>query len=228
MKKYAIIVAGGSGVRMGGSVPKQFLPLHGKPILHYTIKAFLDAFSDIDVIVVLPQEHLQRGEALVASVKKNYKVTITCGGATRFNSVKNGLHFVSETSIVFVHDGVRCLVSKELIQRCYHQALEQGSAIPAVAATDSIRLVQGDKHNMVDRNNVRAIQTPQTFQSYVLLSAFEQPYQESFTDEATVVEAMGTNVYLIDGDYNNLKVTRPIDLLIAEKLLEEEGLLKQA
>ena len=131
------------------------------------------------------------------------------------------MQFVTEPSIIFVHDGVRCLITKELIWRCYEQALLKGSAIPAVAATDSIRMIEEEDHYVVNRRNVRIIQTPQTFRSRILLPAFKQAYDADFTDEATVVEASGESVFLIEGDYNNIKITRPVDLLMAEKILSE-------
>ena len=137
----------------------------------------------------------------------------------RFYSVKNGLKLVDKNAIVFVHDGVRCLVDESLIKRCYNQAVAMGSAIPAVAATDSIRIVDGVNNKVADRSNVRIIQTPQTFQSNLLLEAFEQDFDDAFTDEATVVEAMGKPVFLCEGDYKNIKITRPVDLLVAESIL---------
>jgi 2-C-methyl-D-erythritol 4-phosphate cytidylyltransferase len=148
------------------------------------------------------------------------------GGETRFHSVKNGLALVSEPSIVFVHDGVRCLVTADLIKRCYQQALEKGSAIPAVRATDSVRLIVSDSHQPADRDNVRIIQTPQTFQAQLLLSAFDRDYEEAFTDEATVVEAAGQKVWLIEGEYENIKITRPADLLVAETILRDRSALQ--
>ena len=219
MKKYAVIVAGGSGQRMGSSTPKQFLLLQQKPLLWYSLNAFLCSFDDMHIILVLPEENISEGEQIAKDLQAENRITITTGGVTRFHSVQNGLQLVSEPSVVFVHDGVRCLVSKELIHRCYEQALEKGSAIPVVAATDSIRMVNGDDHSVADRNHVRIIQTPQTFQSASLLPAFNTGYQESFTDEATVVEASGQKVFLIDGEYENIKITRPADLLIAEQIL---------
>lgn len=220
MKKYAVIVAGGSGQRMGSDVPKQFLLLKGKPLLQYTIEAFLQAYSDMQIILVLPEQQFARGQEIVSQINTPERVQITSGGATRFHSVQNGLKLITEPSIVFVQDGVRCLVSPDLIKRCYSQALLKGSAIPAVTAVDSIRLADGLSHYTIDRNKVFIIQTPQTFQSAILIEAFQQEYKEAFTDEATVVEASGRQVFLIEGEYNNLKVTRPIDLFIAEKLLE--------
>ena len=217
MEKYAVIVAGGSGLRMGAAIPKQFLLLRGKPLLYYSIKAFIDAFEDINIILVLPSAHFKEGESIIT--EGGFKnVVLTEGGETRFHSVQNGLDLIKEESIIFVHDGVRCLVSSDLIKRCYEQALELGSAIPAVSATDSIRIEEGNHHRIEDRNKVRIIQTPQTFQSNILLPAFRQNFQPAFTDEATVVEANGEKVFLIEGDYNNIKVTRPIDLVIAEQI----------
>lgn len=206
---------------MGSEVPKQFLLLNGRPILRYTIVAFLEAYADIKIILVLPAKHLDRGNELVSNLGLHNQVSITSGGATRFHSVKNGLHLVNEPSIIFVHDGVRCLVTTELIRRCYEQAIEHGSAIPAVAPTDSLRLVDGTEHHVIDRTSVRMVQTPQTFTSEVLLPAFTQQYQPYFTDEATVVEAASNKIHLVEGDYDNIKITRPIDITIAERVLEQ-------
>jgi 2-C-methyl-D-erythritol 4-phosphate cytidylyltransferase len=221
MEKFAVIVAGGSGLRMGKDTPKQFLLLNGKPILWHTISKFLEAFNDLICILVLPQEHIAKGEEIKEMFDIDSKrIIITTGGNTRFQSVKKGLKLVNKYSIVFVHDGVRCLIDDALIKRCYEQAVAIGSAIPAVAATDSIRVVDGINNKVADRNNIRIIQTPQTFQSNILLEAFEQEFSESFTDEATVVEAMGKPVFLCNGDYNNIKITRPVDLLVAESFLD--------
>jgi 2-C-methyl-D-erythritol 4-phosphate cytidylyltransferase len=225
MKKFAVIVAGGSGQRMGTAKPKQFLFLKEKPVLWYSISAFLNAFADIYIILVLPEEYIFLGEELKAAFKgKSENIQVIAGGTTRFQSVKNGLQLTERDSVVFVHDGVRCLVSKELIRSCYNQAITSGSAIPAIAATDSIRIVNGGQHAVADRNNVRIIQTPQTFLTKSILPAFEQEFDPAFTDEATVVEANGTPVFLIEGEFQNIKITRPIDLLIAEKILEERAL----
>ncbi|MEA3425983.1 MAG: 2-C-methyl-D-erythritol 4-phosphate cytidylyltransferase [Bacteroidota bacterium] len=225
MKKYAVIVAGGSGQRMGTSIPKQFLLLQGKPLLWYSLQVFLQAFDDLQIILVVPGDNLAEGERLAKELDGNTRIRVITGGSTRFHSVQNGLACVTSPSIVFVHDGVRCLVSTDLIRRCYTQALEKGSAIPAVAATDSIRVVEGAGHLVMDRNRVRIIQTPQTFRSELLLPAFQRDYTEGFTDEATVVEASGEAVYLIDGEYTNIKITRPVDLLVAERILADRSSL---
>lgn len=218
-KKIAIIVAGGTGQRMGSVIPKQFLEIQGKAILLHTIDQFTAAFSDIELVIVLPAAYIEEGKTLLQNNGYTNQIQLVEGGDTRFQSVKNGLAKVTESSIVFVHDAVRCLLTPALIQRCYQQALEKGSAIPAVSATDSVRIVNGDHNSVLDRENVMLIQTPQTFQSTILLEAFKQPYTSIFTDEANVVEANGGNVYLVDGEFENIKITRPLDLAIAEHIL---------
>lgn len=231
MKKVAVIVAGGAGTRMGSATPKQFLLLHNKPVLWHTLTAFLNAFDDMEVVLVLPPAHFPVGEEIIQDIQATQpaaadRITITAGGDTRYHSVQNGLALVTEAAVVFVHDGVRCMVSKTLIQRCFDQALAKGSAIPVVTATDSIRLLETLPVNgeigasaVADRAKVCIVQTPQTFVSSILLPAFAQPYNDAFTDEATVVEAAGHEVHLVEGEYSNIKITRPVDLLIAEKLL---------
>lgn len=221
MKTYAVIVAGGAGKRMGSALPKQFLLLKNKPVLYYTIDAFLKAVPGIHVIIVLPEEHLELGKEIVDGFFDEQQIQLTVGGETRFHSVQNGLKLISEESIIFVHDGVRCLVSEELIQRCYTTALETGSAIPAVECRDSARMITDDGNDPVDRTKLRLVQTPQTFHSKILLPAFAIDYKERFTDEATVVEAFGLKVTLVQGEETNIKITNPIDLVIAEKILEK-------
>ena len=218
-KKIAIIVAGGTGQRMGSVVPKQFIEVEGKPILLHTIDQFVAAFADIEFVIVLPEGYIEEGNVLLNNSHISDKVAFVAGGDTRFQSVKNGLTQVNEKAIVFVHDAVRCLLTPALIQRCYQQAVEKGSAIPAVSATDTVRLLEGNTHNVVDRENVMQIQTPQTFQSELLITSFQQNYQPSFTDEANVVEASGTPVFLVDGEFENIKITRPLDLAIATYIL---------
>ncbi len=223
MKKYAVIVAGGKGVRMGSAVPKQFLPLNGHPILYHTIKAFADAYADMHIILVLPQDQLSYAQMVLQSFPDRIDMTIVAGGETRYHSVQNGLKATEPDSIIFVHDGVRPLVTKELIQRCYEQAAEKGSAIPAIAVADSMRIIEDDDSRPVDREQMRIIQTPQTFRSDIILPAFEQEYQVSFTDEATVVEAYGDVVHLAEGERSNIKVTTPEDMIVAEALLKARG-----
>jgi 2-C-methyl-D-erythritol 4-phosphate cytidylyltransferase len=221
LKKYAVIVAGGSGLRMGTSLPKQFLPLLGKPVLWYSLNTFLNAWPNLEIILVLPQDHLQTGKQIVSATKDPARITITVGGETRFHSVKNGLALIHEPSIVFVHDAVRCLITTQLIHRCYEKALEKGNAIPAIQPIDTLRMETPGGSELIDRQKVRIIQTPQTFYSDIIRKAFEQPYDPSFTDEASVVEKLGINIELVEGEATNIKITRPLDILIAEKILEE-------
>jgi 2-C-methyl-D-erythritol 4-phosphate cytidylyltransferase len=221
VQKIAIITAGGSGSRMGSPIPKQFLLLNQKPLLWYTISAFLEAFRDISIILVLPQDYMTAGAELVNELQITNQTTLVVGGSTRYHSVQNGIQQIKNHSVVFVHDGVRCLVTPNLIKRCFEQTIEKGSAIPAVTCTDSVRILNNDSHKAINRDQVKIIQTPQTFLSSILIPAFNQPYQELFTDEASVVESLGQAVHLIEGEYSNLKVTRPADLLLANAILEE-------
>ncbi|MFT3749161.1 MAG: 2-C-methyl-D-erythritol 4-phosphate cytidylyltransferase [Agriterribacter sp.] len=221
MKKYAVLVAGGSGTRMGSAVPKQFLELAGKPVLLHSIEKFLGAFFDIEIILVIHPSFIEQAKALIQPLAAASKISIIPGGETRFHSVKKGVNQVKEDSVVFVHDAVRCLVSESLIHCCYEQALTKGSAIPAVSITDSVRILDSNATKVIDRNLLKAIQTPQTFRSEIILPAFEQEYNNAFTDEATVVEASGHEVFLIEGEKENIKITVPADLIIAENLLQK-------
>ena len=227
MLKYAVIVAGGSGNRMNAAIPKQFLPLNGKPVLLYTIETFLSAFNDLEIVLVLPEKFMRDGDAIVQQASDPKRIEIAAGGNTRFHSVKNGLKLVTENAIVFVHDAVRCLVTNELIHRCYETALENGNAIPAIPVSDTVRMETTEGSVVVDRSKLVVIQTPQTFFSNLLLKAFEQDYDSSFTDEATVAEKFGIKIHLIPGEDENIKLTRPIDLEIAERILTNRSLNHQ-
>ena len=219
MKKYAVIVAGGYGNRMNSSIPKQFILIKNKPVLFYAIDVFLKSYNDLHIILVLPEEHISKGQEIIDAWFDNTRITICAGGRTRFHSVQNGLQLINEESIIFVHDGVRCLLTQQLIERCYLQAEKTGSAIPAISSKDSIRLVTEDGNVPLNRENVMLIQTPQTFHSKILLPAFKIDYKDKFTDEATVVEAYGLKVNLIEGEINNIKITTPADIVMAENLL---------
>jgi 2-C-methyl-D-erythritol 4-phosphate cytidylyltransferase len=220
---YAVIVAGGQGTRMGTAMPKQFLELEGKPVLHHTLQAFIDALPGVHLILVLPAHQVSYAQMILQTFPERIDLTIVTGGETRFHSVKNGLQGIPEDGIILVHDGVRPLASRELIQRCYRQAAEKGSAIPAIPVADSMRLVNEEGSEPVDRSQLRIIQTPQTFRASILLPAFEQPYSESFTDEATVVESYGDEIYLVEGERSNLKITTPEDMVIAAALLRSRN-----
>jgi 2-C-methyl-D-erythritol 4-phosphate cytidylyltransferase len=223
MKKYAIIAAGGMGVRMGSAAPKQFLEINGQSILWHSVNAFAAAFDDIEIVVVAPGNHLDECRQICDSFKD---IKLVQGGTTRFQSVKNGLAEVKGDAVVFVHDAVRCLVTKELIHRCYQEAVEHGSAVPAVAVNDSIRVIEDGRNKVIDRTKLRIIQTPQTFRSAILLPAFGVDNSAEFTDEASVVEASGKTIHLVEGEYTNIKITRPLDLLVAEKMIAGRSSLK--
>ena len=220
MKKYAVIVAGGSGTRMGKQEPKQFLLLHNRPVIWYTMNVFLDAYNDLEIILVLPAQHILTGNAIIETSNSPARIRVITGGETRFQSVKNGLNAITDPSIIFVHDGVRCLLTIDLVHRCYDLALKTGNAIPAIAASDSIRIKNETGNEIIKRENVMIIQTPQTFHSKILKTAFEQEYDPLFTDEASVVERLGEKINLVDGETTNIKITSPIDLVVAEKILD--------
>jgi len=224
MNKYAVLVAGGSGSRMGSSLPKQFLHLQGKPILIHTLSAFKEAFEDIHILLVLPEAYIDYTREILEQNNFIHPVEFVIGGETRFHSVQNGLKQITGEGIVFVHDAVRCMITPTLIRRCFEQAVERGSAIPVIPMKDSVRALDGkEQHHAVDRASLCLVQTPQTFRSAVLLPAFECDYQVSFTDEATVVEASGNQVYLITGEDTNIKITSPVDMLIAEAYLDKRN-----
>jgi 2-C-methyl-D-erythritol 4-phosphate cytidylyltransferase len=223
MNKYAIIVAGGAGVRMGATLPKQFLLINGKPVLYYTLKTFLEAYDDLQIVLVLPVDYTDMGQEIIDAWFDKSRIRITGGGDTRFQSVKNGLTLVDAEAIVFVHDGVRCLLTVDLIHRCYQQALDTGTAIPAIKSRDSVRILRNEGNEAFDREKVMLIQTPQTFHSKILLPAFQIDYKDKFTDEATVVEAFGMKVSLVEGEEENIKITKPADLLLAEKILAQRN-----
>lgn len=218
IKKYAVVVAGGKGVRMGASVPKQFLPFLGKPLLCCALQAFQTAYPGIKLILVAPPDLLSSAQTVLRSYLSDLDVTVVAGGETRYHSVQNGLKEITGSGVVFVHDGVRPLISSELIHRCYKGAIEKGSAIPAIPVNESMRIVTPDGSQPIDRDKLRIIQTPQTFLTDIILPAFNQEYNEAFTDEATVVEAHGTKVNLVMGMLDNIKVTTPEDMVRAEAL----------
>jgi 2-C-methyl-D-erythritol 4-phosphate cytidylyltransferase len=224
MNRVAVIVAGGSGTRMGREIPKQFLTVNGKAVLLYTIEAFLNAFVDIRIILVLHKHYLEYAKQLIGESNIHHAIEFVEGGDSRFQSVKNGLDFVGDDAIVFVHDAVRCLVSTELIKRCSEEAEKSGSAIPVIPVRDSIRQldVSTGTSVAVPREHLYIVQTPQTFRSGIILPAFKVEYHYSFTDEATVVEAHGTKIQMVEGDEKNIKITFPEDLSLASWRLTQK------
>lgn len=220
-QKYAVIVAGGSGSRMGSEIPKQFLHLAGKPILLHTIEQFL-TIPGILIILVLPEKDIDYWNALNKE-KSLEAIKIVVGGKSRFQSVKNGLRYVETDSLVAIHDGVRPLISTDIINHSFETASVSGSAVTSVALKDSIREVGGNQQNQaVDRAKFRLMQTPQTFRSEIIKKAFEVEEQSFFTDCASVLEYAGFSVNLIDGSYENIKITTPEDLIVAEALLKSK------
>ena len=217
-QKWVIIVAGGSGSRMQTNVPKQFMKLCGTPILMHSIRAFTDFCEDIRVVVVLPA--LQTGYWKELCQQHDFILPheIVEGGETRFHSVKNGLSLLSGDGLVAVHDSVRPLVSRQTITDCFLEAANYGNAIPVVPVVDSIRDVSGLKSLMLDRTTLRLIQTPQVFDIALLRKAYLQTYLPSFTDDASVFEKAGHTIRLVGGNVENIKITTPKDLIVAEAL----------
>ena len=221
MKKFAIIVAGGNGTRMNNATPKQFLLLKGKPVLFYAINTFLETYDDCKVILVLPEEHVGVGQEIIDAFFDYERIQIVVGGRTRFHSVQNGLALVDdEDSVIFVHDAVRPLLTASLINNCYDAVSQFGTAIPVIDCKDSVRIVTENGNEAVERTTIKLVQTPQAFHGKILLPAFFGiDYKDKFTDEASVVEAFGLKVILVNGEQTNIKITNPADLLIAELIM---------
>lgn len=221
MKQYVIIVAGGSGTRMGADIPKQFLLLCGKPVLMHTIECFYKFNPHITIVLALPGNQVEYWQQLCSDFDFIIPHVIAKGGFTRFHSVKNALVLIGNNaeSLVAIHDGVRPLVNAETIQKCFDSAELTGAAIPVIECFESVRKIEGDKSIAVDRSLYRMVQTPQVFRSQVILNAYEQPYLTGFTDDASVVEHNGHTVTLVEGNRENIKITTPYDMQIAEMLL---------
>jgi len=213
-------VAGGTGSRMNSVVPKQFLLLAGKPVLMHSILAFQEYDRSIQIIVALPGELFTEWETICGQHSFRVPHKLAKGGTTRFDSVKNALSFITADGIVAVHDGVRPLIGRSLISRAFDHAATYGNAVPVTPVTDSVRKADGSSSDPVDRNNLRLIQTPQTFNASIILKAYRQSFSESFTDDACVLESAGETINLIQGDPYNLKITYPEDMLLAEALMK--------
>ena len=222
-KRGVIIVAGGSGRRMGGALPKQFMMLDNEPILARSINRMHEALPAAEIVVVLPEEHVELWKNIAARFDvARHKIAL--GGKERFHSVKNGLAALSdEVSIVGIHDAVRPLASKKLIIKLFLEAENNTAVIPVVAPIDSYRIVEGDDSRIIDRSALRMVQTPQLFQAEALRKAYEQPFSSAFTDDASVMEAAGHKVTLVEGERENIKITTPSDMLIAEAIINAES-----
>ena len=218
MKKHIIIVAGGKGLRMGGDIPKQFLPVCGKPVLMRTLEAFHAYDSSIHIILVLPISQQAYWKELCVEYGFGLAHDIANGGETRFHSVMNGLAMVEGDGLVGVHDGVRPFVSQEVIARCYEEASVKKAVIPVVGVVETVRHLTEEGSETVPRDRYRLVQTPQVFDAALLRRAYCQEYTDWFTDDASVVEALGEKVHLVDGNRENIKLTTPFDLKLAEML----------
>ena len=224
MRKYVIIVAGGKGLRMGSEIPKQFILVAGRPLLMRTLDTFLAYDPDLSIFLALPREQMEYWASLCEKYAVDYasRVTVVEGGATRFHSVKNALDRVpeKEESLVAVHDGVRPFVSEKTISTAFDEAALSGCAIPVADAVDSIREVTEEGSIVRDRSKIKLVQTPQVFRSSLLKEAYHQDYCDAFTDDASVVEAAGFKVVLTAGNRENIKITTPFDLKVAEALVK--------
>ena len=222
---YIIIVAGGKGLRMGTDIPKQFLPIGGKPVLMRTLERFREYSADLQIILVLPQAQQDYWQQLCKEYDFKVEYQLTDGGETRFHSVQHGLALIPDDAegVVGVHDGVRPFPSVEVIRNCYETAREKKAVIPVIPIVETVRHLIGEsnvQHTItVPRDDYRLVQTPQTFDIQLLKAANRQPYNDGFTDDASVVEAFGIDVTLVEGNRENIKITTPYDLKIAEVLI---------
>lgn len=220
MIRTALIVAGGKGLRMGGDLPKQFLPIAGKPVLMHTLEAFHRFDPEMNLIIVLPVAQQDYWRELCAKHRFTVKHTVADGGENRFHSVKNGLSFVpSGSGLVGVHDGVRPFVSQEVIARCYETAVVKKAVIPVIDVVETVRHITGEGSETVSRSDYKLVQTPQVFDADLLKKAYAQDFNPFFTDDASVVEAVGEHITLVEGNRENIKITTPFDLKIAVALI---------
>ncbi|WP_041932437.1 2-C-methyl-D-erythritol 4-phosphate cytidylyltransferase [Cytophaga hutchinsonii] len=222
MNRFAVIVAGGSGSRMGSDTPKQFLPIGNAPILMHTIKRFFTSTEAVNIILVLPEEQMDRWHQLCEKYSFSIPHLIVSGGKNRFQSVRNGLNSIGvNDGLVAIHDGVRPFISKRIIEESFKVALEKGNAVAAVELKDSIRLVDKKGNKTVNRVDYRIVQTPQTFKISQVRDAFHRASNDQYTDDASVAEAAGYSIQLIEGSYENIKITTPEDLAMAEAILKK-------
>lgn len=219
MKQAVIIVAGGKGMRMGADIPKQFLPIAGKPILMKTLECFYSYNKNIQIVLVLPQTQQEYWRSLCKEYDFNVPHKVANGGETRFHSVKNGLEAVDKSAeLIGVHDGVRPFVSLQVIEDCYKEAQKSGAAIPVIDVFETVRHIKEGISATVPRNEYKLVQTPQVFNAELLRNAYTQPFTDFFTDDASVVEAYNHKIELVNGNRENIKITTPYDMKIAEVL----------
>lgn len=215
MKTFAVVVAGGSGNRMKSEIPKQFLELRNKPILMHTLNAFARFDPNMELVLVLPREQFDYWQELCQKHAFHIQHQVVAGGSNRFESVKNGLNTINQEGIVFIHDGVRPLVAKSTLQNCLKTATAKGNALPVVPVTESIRLIDNETTQALDRSKYFLVQTPQTFRVSLIKKAYQQEYSELFTDDASVFENAGHQIFTVPGNRENIKITYPEDLLVA-------------
>lgn len=206
---------------MGTAVPKQFLELHGQPVLMHTIRKFYDFDHKIKIILVLPLQQITYWKSLCDEYKFEIRHEMVSGGNSRFHSVINGLAKVTEPSIIGIHDGVRPFVSIETINNCYSAAIKYGNAVPVVPVNESVRIKEGNQNHSFDRNKLFLVQTPQVFHSDVISNSFNQDFRESFTDDASVAESAGYEIHLVQGNRENIKITTHTDMIVAEALIKQ-------
>jgi 2-C-methyl-D-erythritol 4-phosphate cytidylyltransferase len=220
MKLYAVIVAGGSGKRMGADIPKQFLELAGKPVLMHTIEKFKTFDDSMEIVTVLPENQLRYWAELQKKYSFTVPNTLVKGGKSRFFSVRNGLEFVDVPGLVAIHDGVRPLVTIDTIKRCFETAEKMGNAIPVIPPSDTLRMITETGNTPINRLNIKQVQTPQVFSAELIKKAYLQDYLPEFTDDATVLEKTGVKINLVEGNRENIKITNPEDLIIARSLYD--------
>lgn len=221
MKKFVLIVAGGSGSRMNSVVPKQFMLISGKPVLMHTIRRFYEYDPESEIIVVLPKEQIPTWNKLCDDYRFRIKHVVAEGGSVRFESVRNGLSVIEGEGLVAIHDGVRPLVSRETINRCFDTAEMKGNAVPVMPANESLRRIEGDTNKAVDRTEYVSVQTPEVFRISEIKEAYKSDYNDTFTDDASVLEHAGFNINLVEGNKENIKITHPVDIIIAETLIKD-------
>jgi len=219
LKRTMIVVAGGTGSRMGSNVPKQFLLLKGIPMLMHTLRTLHRADGTMGLVLVLPPDHLEEWESQCETLGFDVPHTVVAGGATRFRSVENGLKAAKNADFIGVHDGVRPFVAKSVVENCFTAAAQHGAAVPAVPIAQSLREIKSGSNASVDRSAFRAVQTPQCFRASILIEAYAKAPHDLFTDDASVVEALGQRIALVEGNVENIKVTTPLDLKLAELLV---------
>ena len=222
MKKFALIVAGGIGSRMNTTIPKQFIEINERPVLMHTFDVFFNFDPKLKFILVLPKDQIKLWNSLCDKHQFKIEYEIAFGGETRFHSVKNGLDLISEDGIVFIHDGVRPLVSAQTLQNCFETAAVKGNALPVIPVSESVRFADDSGNQPVDRAKYFLVQTPQTFQTKLIQKAYMKAKSDLFTDDATVLESMGETIHLVEGNRENIKITYPEDLVFAKSFLPRQ------